>query len=352
MEEECDEPRTPPEIKSIASSTTENLIPITSKRQYEKAYHDFVDWCNSHNVPSGYFTENVILGYLGELSNKYAPSTLWSIFSMIKSTLLAYHGKDVRSFEKVQAFLKQKSSKHKAKKSEVFTRDQFERFFREADDKEYLHLKLVAFFGLFGACRKGELSRMKVEDITDHGSHLFIVIPVTKTGVSRSFDIVGHQNPALNALLHYRKYLSLRPDFPADNPNKDRFFIQYKEGKCCRTPIGINTFGAIPSKIAAFLNLDNPERYTGHALRRSSVTWLADAGIDKTSLKRFVKWKSDTVLEGYIAESKQNKRKIAELLMNGDEEKRLKVEKENEQPNIFISNCNNCTFEVVFNNGK
>jgi len=32
------------------------------------------------------------MSYLSELKEKYAISTLWSIFSMLKSTLTAYHG--------------------------------------------------------------------------------------------------------------------------------------------------------------------------------------------------------------------------------------------------------------------
>ncbi|CAH1383311.1 unnamed protein product, partial [Tenebrio molitor] len=59
--------------------------------------------------------------------------------------------------------------------------------------------------------------------------------------------------------------------------------------------------------IAAFLKLPNPEQYSGHSFRRSSVTILVDAGGDITALKRHGGWKSTAVAEGYMDESVKNK---------------------------------------------
>jgi len=43
--------------------------------------------------------------------------------------------------------------------------------------------------------------------------------------------------------------------------------------------------------------------YTGHCLRRSAATNLADRGVSFVNLKRHGQWKSDSVVEGYIANS-------------------------------------------------
>jgi len=67
---------TPPELKESAKSTTANLVPESSKRQYETSYEKFADWCKINNVPTNSFSENVILAYLGYLGERYAPSTL------------------------------------------------------------------------------------------------------------------------------------------------------------------------------------------------------------------------------------------------------------------------------------
>lgn len=39
-------------------------------------------------------------------------------------------------------------------------------------------------------------------------------------------------------------------------------------------PIGKNKFAAIPEKVAKFLNLPNPEKFTGRSMRLSSETVL------------------------------------------------------------------------------
>jgi hypothetical protein len=49
-------------------------------------------------------------------------------------------------------------------------------------------------------------------------------------------------------------------------------------------------------------------------MRRSGATMLADSGISKITLKRAGRWKSDTVCDGYVDESKSSKIEIANAL--------------------------------------
>lgn len=72
-------------------------------------------------------------------------------------------------------------------------------------------------------------------------------------------------------------------------------------------PIGINTFRIMLKKIAQFLNLPDFGQYTGHCLRRTSATLLADTGVDIQVLKRHGVWRSSTIAEGYIEKSIENK---------------------------------------------
>ena len=97
----------------------------------------------------------------------------------------------------------------------------------------------------------------------------------------------------------------------------DRFFLQYFKGKCTRQPIGINKFGAMPKDIALYLMLPNAEKFTGHSFRRTSATLLVDAGADITALKRHGGWKSNSVAEGYIADSLTNKKSIYKQITSG-----------------------------------
>ncbi|KAJ8977003.1 hypothetical protein NQ317_003430 [Molorchus minor] len=110
-----------------------------------------------------------------------------------------------------------------------------------------------------------------------------------KTKIPRIFVVtdVG------NMLELFRKYLSLRPP----HVKHKRLFLYYKAGKCSSQPVGKNTMGKIPSVVASYLKLPDVACYTGHCLRRSSATLLADAGVDITTIKRHAGWKSTTVAE-------------------------------------------------------
>lgn len=76
---------TPPEILKEAQYAHESLLPCRSKEKYIATYETFLKWKNSKNAKS--FSENVFLAYFNELATKYKPSTLWSVYSMLKSTV-------------------------------------------------------------------------------------------------------------------------------------------------------------------------------------------------------------------------------------------------------------------------
>ena len=71
--------------------------------------------------------------------------------------------------------------------------------------------------------------------------------------------------------------------------------------------IGKNKIAKIPLKIASFLQLENPEEFTGHSLRRSSATMFVNSGENMLELQRFGGWQSETVARGYIDDSNVNR---------------------------------------------
>lgn len=112
-----------------------------------------------------------------------------------------------------------------------------------------------------------EIMRMSIDDVVDLGSYIHIKILESKTKKVRSFTIVDEIS--INIL---RNYISKRPK----NFNERRFFIRYEKGKCCRSVMGIHQIGSVPKKVAAFLELDNKDEYTGHCLRRTAATLLVE----------------------------------------------------------------------------
>jgi hypothetical protein len=97
-------PSTSPELKNIADCAVSNLIPEKSKRQYDKCYNDFKEWCNKNNVKT--VSENVVLAYLIEKSKTVKSSTLRSTYSMLKLTLNIRDGIRVTKFLKLVPFMK------------------------------------------------------------------------------------------------------------------------------------------------------------------------------------------------------------------------------------------------------
>lgn len=159
-------------------------------------------------------------------------------------------------------------------------------------------------FGVYGATRADELTKVNVNDVREEGNVLVIKIPETKTNVVRTFTVENEYAALI------RKYAKLRPSTVGHN----RFFINFQKGKCTPQPIGRNKFLSTPKQIANFLHLEDADNYTGHSFRRTSATLLANSGADLLTLKRHGGWRSSSVVEGYIEESISNKRKIGHLI--------------------------------------
>lgn len=209
--------------------------------------------------------------------------------------------------------------------------------------------------GISGACRREELCKISINDVQFKTDLILINLPDTKTNVSRQFAITKHC--WIELLL---RYFSLRPDTTIT-----RFFLTYHNGKCIKSPVGINTIGKIPSQIAQYLKLDNATEYTGHCFRRSSATLLANNGGDVLALKRHGGWKSARVAEGYVEDSVNSKITLAETLtmIPGTSKKTVHDNRQQqlydinlqtrEIPGVAISAPANCVFNInIYNSAE
>lgn len=140
----------------------------------------------------------------------------------------------------------------------------------------------------------------------DEGTYFRVNIPNTKTKVIREFVITMGDIEGLNFIDIIRNYINLRPS----NVKHNRFFVKFTKGKCYVQPVGINTIGLLPKIIAQKIGLPNPVSFTGHCFRRSSATLLADSGANLLKIKQHGGWKSNSVAEGYVENSIENKKKI------------------------------------------
>jgi integrase len=233
-----------------------------------------MNWCETRGIKSS-FSENILMTYFGELSKKKKPTSLWTQYSMLRSTLSVHHDVDISKYLRLKALLKRKSLGYKPKRSKTLTSLEINRFLNEAPDEKYLFTKVALVIGINGACSRQELCKLKINDVEDLGSAALIKIPDARTKKTRMFTITGEFYEI------YKKYATLRPS----NAYERRFFLNYQNGKCTVQPVGINKFGNIPKQIAGYLHLKNPELYTGHCFRRTSATILVDTSGNLRTLK-------------------------------------------------------------------
>ncbi|XP_051153688.1 uncharacterized protein LOC127276972 [Leptopilina boulardi] len=85
-----------------------------------------------------------------------------------------------------------------------------------------------------------------------------------------------------------------------------------------RHPIGRHKIGEVPEKIASYLSLPNPKRYTGHCFRRTSATLLSDSGANMQMIKQLGRWRSDMIAQGYIENSMHNRQLIYDDIIQKD----------------------------------
>lgn len=244
---------TPPDIAQQAKAATLDLLPKKSKKRYENRYNDFIKWKDDQNINS--FSENVVMTYMNLLSETQKPSTLWSHYSMLKTTLSIYHDVDISKYLKVKALLKRKGEGYIPKKSKTLTIQQIQTFINEAPDELYLFTKTALIVGISGACSKHDLHQMKLGDITYLDSTILIVLPNSKT--KRTFTITGVFRNIL------KKYADLRPP----DVEQTRFFVNYQKGRCTKQVVGIHKFANVPHVVAKYLKLENPKLYTRYCLR-------------------------------------------------------------------------------------
>ncbi|XP_073955259.1 uncharacterized protein [Choristoneura fumiferana] len=293
---------TPPELQEAANVAINNLFPAKSKEKYLKAYENFMKWRNEKKVNT--FSENIFLAYFSELAKSKMPSSLWAIYSMVKFTVNVKHNVNIKNFSNLTAFLKRQSDGFKSKKSNVLTSENITQFLNEAPDDRYLATKIALILGVNGACRSTELYNLTKNDVTYHDDVILVKLRDTKTKIDRMFVI---KNEYISIM---EKYRALRPA----SATSDKFFLQFRNGKCFNQVIGRHKISTFPKEVAIFLNLANTEMYTGHCFRRTSATLLADAGANLLTMKRHGGWKSEKVVEGYIAESVTNKSHINDAI--------------------------------------
>lgn len=142
------------DVEESARLAIDSLLPTRSRIQYETSYKRFEMWCSEKKVV--HLTETVLLAYFQQKSKQQKPSSLWSQYSMLRTMISKEKHIDISRYNNLIAFLKRQSEGYKPKKSKVFTKKDVEYFLTNANDQDFLIMKVTLIIGIAGGA--GEMS--------------------------------------------------------------------------------------------------------------------------------------------------------------------------------------------------
>lgn len=179
-------------------------------------------------------------------------------------------------------------------------------FLASRDTKETLVWKAYAVVALAFAGRGCEVFGLPfsaVRMVTSGQAH-FYDITYARSKDSNVTDTQPVRGSVEVAVLD--RFLQCYPTPPSDG----RLFHKLKEDGgqpggflATHEKVGHNPAAQFGKRIAAFLELPDPQNYTGHCWRTTTLTWGADEGLSLAQLKSISDHKSDSVCQSYIQKS-------------------------------------------------
>lgn len=325
------------------------LLPEASKQKYLKEFDAFLTWRDAldNKVPP---TEDELIDYFNEQSDKYSPSTLWTKYSMIKLCCYDKYDLNLKKFKRLILLLKKKEKgAQPKKKAKVFEKEQLQKFWDEAPNTpDYLIDKLISQIGYFGLMRSGEILQVTFEMLILKQDSVWLSYNLQQKTTKDDHVFV------IPRTTEYLMYLKVCDESKIEKTG--RFFKTYRKliNKIISTPMGIHSITASGSRVANFLQL-SPKGFTGHCWRRTGATALANEGSSSIELKTAGRWLSEKVAQGYVDNSGATKMKIATSLNPDKEEnlvpiKKRKFDSSPIQPNTnSVALPNGSVINITFN---
>lgn len=301
---------------NISEPYINHLMDIKSKSVYDKWSKRYSDYAKTRNIEENNVT--TFMNWLCSMndSKQFAPTTIVTAGSCVNSRMKLSNNINFMNHILVKDLIKKICRNHAPKQAAAFSSEQIEQFVLNASDSLDIEVKkLIAQIGIQGALRVSELVNLEYNDVTflENGA-VDIFIKKSKTDPASKghhFIITPNCNPKLCCVTRLQKYMDLM------DTKMGRLFRKISpSGKPTRQPIGINTMGTLPRFIAHFLDLTNVDEFSGHSFRRTSATLLSEQGVSLVELKQHGRWKSSSVAERYVNNTKVAKMKTSNLLQN------------------------------------
>ena len=130
----------PPSIVAKANAAKAKLIPQKSAAKYDNAFSHFKEWKRENHLTSS--SEDTLMAFFEDMSEKYAPNTLWSMYSMIRSKLLQTENTDISKYASLKRFISVANQNYTPKKAKILSTQNIENFLNKAPDQHYLAIKV------------------------------------------------------------------------------------------------------------------------------------------------------------------------------------------------------------------
>lgn len=303
-------------LENAINATEENMIPVSSKKQYLETWEAFLDW--QKNLPEKYNIEalseqiHIYLADMWKNGTWKSASTLWSKFSIIRTMTRIKLAKVITGEAgelKIVSWLKSIGKIEKPKQSESFEPLEIKKYLDLVSNDESLILdSLICLIGVNIGCRAQTLYQLQFKNFYLHtDGDLRIEIDYAQKhdqrGDGHKWILKKCEDINYCPVTNYKKYVKIAEEA---NLNESFFWRPLYFGKnkklCIKNSrIGINYISSLPKKIAKILNLKNPEKYTGHAFRRTCAMWQANKGASDQEMRLHFGWKNTSMASRYTS---------------------------------------------------
>lgn len=302
-------------------SSHDSLLPAKSEARYKRVWEEFVSFLKDKTKypkkGTREPTEAEYLTYMRHLKKAgRKPSSLCSIFSILGTQHNSKYGKVLKDrYPSLWLRLKNGKKDFATKKAKTFSQEEVLGFIQKECDETDIQGwqdKALATISFFGGLRSAELRSINIESIAARpDGSLFVNYAGAKRTAEkaqRQFIIPKDEPSFVAAVKTHVENLSKQKIISGPLARRVSPSNNFQQ-----TPIGRNSFYALPKRIAKAIGKD-PDGYSGHSMRRSAALCAADAGASVLELKRHFGWTSDAMPLVYVDSSVQQQQNMANYL--------------------------------------
>lgn len=292
---------------------------IGKRETYKNRVLHFLAWKKSNNKTD---ENQAVIDYFecykpltqGEPQRpSYAATTLRSWFSILSSFWTYTNRGDLKKDAKLaDVRISQWQKHHKKRKAKTFDKHELEQFFRMPNTPDILVIKAYAVVAIAFAARGTEalmltwdrVVRMTIDSTGKPNYKLYYerLKPADKPDTEAYATVSGDLEVGI--LEQYSACFTDEMKSQAEGRFLRKLSMTRNHLHATRTKVGKNLAFDFGKKVAELLQLPNPEKYTGHCWRRTSITLMTNSGMSLPQIKAVSGHKSDSVVQGYIDHSK------------------------------------------------